>query len=138
MDVDEAFAPALAFARAFEAGEVAGFVALDREDRMHQERNVETAFVQFAGHRIEQERHVVVDDFEHRHAASRGIGREPHFGVPGGSLAEKGPGMIGDRGELFRAVALQILRRSQPEQLGEEFGREQWARAAPAPPRPRR
>ncbi len=123
VNVDEALACAFALACGFEANEVAGLVALDRNDRMDHERNVEIALVQFGGHRIEQERHVVIDDFEHRHAASSGIGREPHFGRSRIPLAKKRPGMIGHRGEVFGPVALQVLRRGQPEHLGNEFSR---------------
>ena len=48
------------------AGQTAGGVALDREDRMHDEANVEAALGELGQHRIDQERHVVVDDLEHR------------------------------------------------------------------------
>ncbi len=115
VNVDEALAAPFALARAFEANEVSGLVALDREHRMHQERNVETAFVEFAEHRIDEERHVVIDDIEHRCASRCGGGRQPHLGRTCRALRKKCPRVIGDRGEFFRTVAFEVLGRSKPK-----------------------
>ena len=49
------------------AGELAGLaVALDAKDRMRDQPDLEAALGQLAHHRIDQERHVVVDDLDHR------------------------------------------------------------------------
>ena len=68
MDVDEALAPRGADRRAVaaEADQRAGVVALDREDRMQHQADVEPLLGQLAHHRVEQERHVVVDDLDDR------------------------------------------------------------------------
>ena len=69
VDVDEALARlVLVVARPSAGGavELAGLVALDRQDRMHDQPHGEAALGQFAHHRIDQERHVVVDDLDHR------------------------------------------------------------------------
>ena len=50
---------------------VPAVVALDREYRMDQQADSRPRSTELADHRIDQERHVVVDDFEHRHAARR-------------------------------------------------------------------
>ena len=66
MDVDETLARAVSGVSRAESGELAGRVALDAEDRMRDQPHGEMALGQFAHHRIEQERHVVVDDLDHR------------------------------------------------------------------------
>jgi hypothetical protein len=71
MDVDEAFAAALALARALKRGEPSRFVAIDGEDRMNQQADVEAAFAELAEDRVDQEGHIVVEDVEHRRAARR-------------------------------------------------------------------
>ena len=124
MNVNEAFALAVALARALEADKGSRRVALDREHRMHEQANVETAFVEFADHRIDEERHVVIDDVEHRYPARHGGGLEAHFGRTGLRCGEKRPRLLGDRSELLRPVALQILRHCEPEKLGEKIHRD--------------
>jgi len=85
VDVDEAFALApfvdplarltrlvpLARLGALEGGEMAGGVALDREHDAR--RDAPQCRARSAAHdRVKKERHVVVDDLEHRHVCSRG------------------------------------------------------------------
>ena len=59
-----------------------------------------------ADHGIDQERHIVVDDFKHRHAARRGSRLEADLGRAGLALGEERPRLLGDAGELFGGVAL--------------------------------
>ncbi len=64
-------------------------VALDGEDRMHDQAHVEPPLGQFAHHRVDQERHVVVDDLDDRdRLAVAGVRQRRRvskriFGAPG-------------------------------------------------------
>ena len=51
--------------RLADLGDLAGLVARDVHDRMHDQMNVEVLARQLGGHRIHQERHVVVHDLDH-------------------------------------------------------------------------
>ncbi len=68
VDVDEALAPRGADRRAVaaEADQRAGLVALDREDRMQHEPHIDALLGELGHHRVEQERHVVVDHLDDR------------------------------------------------------------------------
>ena len=70
VDVNEALALAADIARTLEVDQPAGDVALDDEDRMNEQADIEAALIELADHGIDQKRHVVVDDFKHRGAAS--------------------------------------------------------------------
>ena len=83
---------------------------------------------QFGHHRIDQERHVVVDDLDHRDRfqtlASRGAGSSKRiFGAPGLRAGEKHPRLARERRELVGLVADKILRRGAPEQQRGKIGR---------------
>ena len=91
MNVDEAFAPAIAFARALEGGELSCRVALDGEHRVDQEPDVEAALVELAEDRIDQEGHVVIVDFEHRDARRQRRRLEADFGRAALSLCQQRP-----------------------------------------------
>ena len=69
VDVDEAFVPAAVFRDALEGGQRSRSVALHGEHRMDQKADVEAALIELADDRIEQKRHIVIDDVEHRHGA---------------------------------------------------------------------
>ena len=84
--MNEAFAPALAFARAFEGRQPAGIITLDNEHRMDEETNVQPALTQFAQNRIDQERHIVIEDFEHRDIGRQAGRRKGDFGGAGLAL----------------------------------------------------
>ena len=58
-----------------------GRVARDGQNGMHDEANVDAAFGQLRQHRVDQERHVVVDDLEHRLrcAAAPGLRAAPPY-----------------------------------------------------------
>ena len=121
MQVDEAFALAADRARALEVDEPAGEIALDHEYRMDQQADIEAASIELRQDEVDQERHIVVDDFQHRRAARRGSRLEAQLGRAGLALGEERPRCRGDRGELFGAVALQVLRHRKAEQFGEEI-----------------
>ena len=80
MDVDDALAPDGAARRGVgrHAGKPAGGIAFEHEHRVGDEAHLDAELGQFAHHRIEQERLVVIDEFEHRdvlHLAAGGVGR---------------------------------------------------------------
>jgi hypothetical protein len=124
MDVNEAFAPAITLVRPMEGVEFPRLAALDREYRVDQQADVETTFTDLADDRVDQERHVVVDDFEHRHARLRRGRLEADFWRAGFALLEQRPRLLGDAREFFRPVAREILGDRMPEQLGDEIGRD--------------
>ena len=124
MDVNEAFAPAITLVRPMEGVEFPRLAALDREYRVDQQADVETAFTDLADDRVDQERHVVVDDFEHRHARLRRGRLEADFWGARFALLEQRPRLLGDAREFFRPVAREILGDRMPEQLGDEIQRD--------------
>jgi hypothetical protein len=66
LDVDERLAPRILGRGAGQADECSIGPALDRDDRMDDEVQHQPVAVDFHGHRIDEERHVVVDDFDDR------------------------------------------------------------------------
>ena len=74
VDLDEALAPGADRGRrgrlADEAHEGAGRVALDGEDRMRDEARLVALLDELGEGRIEEERHVVVDDLDRRDVAA--------------------------------------------------------------------
>ena len=121
MNVNEAFAVTFALARPLECREPAGLVALDGEDRVHHQPQIEPAFAQFAEHRIDQERHVVVEDVEHRDTRRRSQRHQRDLRRARRALQQKRPGLFGDAGKLRRAIALEILRRGAAEKLDQKI-----------------
>ena len=73
MDMQEAFADRLRVGAGlgFEPGELARAVAFHRQDGMKGEAHVMTTLGQEADGRIDQERHVVIEDVDERHIAER-------------------------------------------------------------------
>ena len=63
VEMDEALARIAGGVRRAERHELAA-VALDAEHRMRHQPHVEPALGEFAHHRVDQERHVVVDDLD--------------------------------------------------------------------------
>ena len=105
---------------ALEGRQRSGGIALDGEDRMDQKADVEAALVELADDRIDQKRHVVVDDVEHRHGARHRRRLEADLGRAGLAFGEQRPRPLGDGGELVRPVALQIVGHRRAEQFGKE------------------
>ena len=146
VDLDEALAQRSAGggARALEAGQTAGAVALDGEHRMHDQADLHAMLGELGEHRIDQERHVVVDDLEDRGGLEPLVdggdgGRvEAHLGDAGLAVREKRPGSGRELGELARVVAHEVLGHRAREQRGRRSPRARrdgWQRAACRPPR---
>ena len=87
---------------------------------MDQKANVETALIELADDRIEQKRHVVIDDVEHRHGARHRRRFEADLGRAGLAYREQRPRPLGDVGKLIGPVALQIVGHRGAEQIGKE------------------
>ena len=118
MDMDEAFAQRRAVRpRSFrQRRQRAGRVALRRQHRMHDKPDRQAAFRQRRHDRIDQERHVVIDDLDHRDAVQPGgaggrlrIGKAD-FRMAGFADLQKLPALLAERGELFRLIAEQVFR----------------------------
>ena len=120
VDVDEAFVPAAILRSAVERRQRSRRVALHGEHRMDQKANVETALIELADDRIEQKRHVVIDDVEHRHGARHRRRFEADLGRAGLAYREQRPRPLGDVGKLIGRVALQIVGHRGAEQIGQE------------------
>ena len=131
MDVDVALAPLAGTRRprSLERHEAAVRIALHGEDRMHGELHVEAAVGDHAHDRIDQERHVVVDDLEHRHGLEplvrrAGAGRgEAHARRCRACAGEQRPGVRRQRGKLAGVVAHEVFRHRAREHRGDEIGR---------------
>ena len=116
-------APALG-RRAFaaEREQDAALIALDGEHRMHDQADLDPPLVELGEHRIEQERHVVVDDLEHRDRLdalrAKRTGRRFQADLRDAGLAveQERPGFLGQGGELARLVDDEILGRGTGEQ----------------------
>ena len=128
VNVDEAFVPAAVFRGALEGRQRSRRVALHGEHRMDQKADVEAALIELADDRIEQKRHVVIDDVEHRHGARHRRRLEADLGRAGLAFGEQRPRPLGDGGKLIGPVALQIVGHRGAEQ----FGKERAGNIAPA------
>ena len=76
--------------------------------------------MELADDRIEQKRHVVIDDVEHRRGARRRRRLEADLGRAGLARGEQRPRPFGDGGKLVRPVALQIVGHRGAEQFAKE------------------
>ena len=131
MDVDEALARAAAGVGRAEAGQLAGAVARDAEHRMRHQPHLEPAFGDFAHHRVDQKRHVVVDDVDHRHRfALAGVRERDRLATQlrraRVARLQEIPGAAGQHGEIGGAVARQVFRHRAREQLRRKAGRRRW------------
>ena len=63
MNVDEAFTLGAVRVRV-QRREPVRSIALDREDRMHDDARPQAALIELGQHRVDQERHVVIDDLD--------------------------------------------------------------------------
>jgi hypothetical protein len=101
--------------------------ALDRENRMHGKPDGKTLVAEFAGNRIEQERHVVVLDLDHGDCGERGAlraGGIVDLHIRGSRFAGRKM-RVALRGEcrnLRRLIAFEVFRRRGPEQRSDEIG----------------
>ena len=107
--------------------EAAGLVALDRQNRMHDETDIDPAVGKLRQHRVDQERHVVVDDLEHQLVAPtladfpRPDGVEADVGHARLAHREQGPCVGSELGELPGIVTQQILGDCMRKDLGDEI-----------------
>ena len=90
MDVDHAFAQRSGSRLGIlEGDEAAGIVAHDGQNGMYDEAHIDAAVGELRQHRVEQERHVVIDDLQHRSSrAAPGLAAGPTvsrrmFATPG-------------------------------------------------------
>jgi hypothetical protein len=118
-------APAVRLARA--PDKRAGLPVAHRgQHRVNHEAHVETALGQFAHHRIDQERHVVVDDLQHRDGLQPAVGGrrfEANLGRAAPAHHQKPPGFARQRRKLVSVIDHEVLRRGSREQkLGEIVG----------------
>ena len=127
MNVDEAFARIAGGVGRAETFKLA-VVALHAEHRMHHQPHFEPTVGEFAHHRIDQERHVVVDDLEHRDRLAAGRSQQRHglaadFRRAGRALGDKIPGLLGQPRHVLGRIAHDIFGHGAPEQLRQEIGR---------------
>jgi hypothetical protein len=85
-----------------------------------QQADIETTFVDLANDRVDQERHVVVDDFKYRYARLRRCRLEANFRRVGLALLEQRPRLLGDARQFLRPVAHKVFRSRSSEQVGDE------------------
>ena len=132
MDVDEAFARCAGRAvGAFEARQRADAVARQREHRVRHEPNVDAAVGELGHHRVDQERHVVVEDFENLDAFEMAPGRRRHVEAKlrgaGRAHRHERPGRSRERGDLGGLITKHVLRRRAGEQAADEVPRDMRA-----------
>ena len=147
VDVDEAFARGSPCARraaprSRSAGPTASRATVNTGCTTS--RDLDAALGQLAHHRIEQERHVVVDDLDHRDVAQQlaGAGRRWRCAASARracARAKKRPGRFGQRDDLAPVIADEVFRRRAVEQAGDEIRREPkgFERSRAPPPRRR-
>ena len=124
VDGDEALALARAgVGEALEALEPAVGRALQGEDRVRDEPHHQSGVAEFAHHRIEQKRHVVVEDLDDRHRPSiRLEGRvdEAQPVLAGLTPGERRPGVVDEPDQVVGQVGDEVLGRGVAEhRLGE-------------------
>jgi hypothetical protein len=115
LDVNKAFALAVTLTRAVEGLESSRLAALDHEHWVDQQADIESAVTDLADHRVDQERHVVVDDFEHRHARLGRRRLEADLGRAGFAVLKQRPRLLGDARQLLRPIARDIFGGSAAE-----------------------
>ena len=110
-------------------------IAPHAEHRMRDQPHIEPAFGEFAHHRVDQERHVVVDDLDHRDRLALARGGERHdlaadLRCARRTLAQKIVGPPGKRGEIVGAIAQHVLGNGAGVKLRDECGWDVVAAAA--------
>jgi hypothetical protein len=133
MDMDEALAPhpepGGARGLAHEADQGAPRVPLHGQDRVRHEKRLIAAVHDLGQGRVEQERHVVVDDLQHRHVAAAALALDLHveeahvLALPGAGGLEVLVGLGGERRQGLRRVGGEILRGNPPVEIPHEAGR---------------
>ena len=129
MDVDEALSQQAGAggSGALEGGKPAGGIAGDAEYGVHDQADIDAALAQLCQNRIDQERHVVIDDLEHGFAlppfrADTGFeGLETDLRRPRFSHGHERPGARRQPGELTRVVTHDVFGRREGEKPGDEI-----------------
>ena len=109
-------APAAADPRPLKAISRPAAVTLDGEDGMHDEADVDAEVGELGEDRIDQKRHVVIDDLEHRigsrrreTARHRPRRVESNFRRAGLAHLEERPGIRRQAGKMTRVVAHEVF-----------------------------
>ena len=104
MNVDEALAqrPGRRGPEPLEGGQTAGVVTLDGKDGMHDEADVDAEVGELGEDRIDQKRHVVIDDLEHRIGCRRA--RPPVTGAGASKAIFAVPGLRISRNDQASAA----------------------------------
>ena len=127
MNVDDAFPQRAGNGLCtLERGEPAGAVAQHAEDRMHDQVDIDTALGEFGQHRVHQEWHVVIHDFEHgidaQPVVTRQGGRvEANVRHAGFAHGEQRPSIRGELGKLTRIVTHEIFGNSVSKERDDEI-----------------
>ena len=103
-------------------------VAADAKHRMRRQTDLVLALGEFAHHRVDQERHVVVDDLDHRHELVLAGLVQPHgfatdFRRAWRARGDKVEGALGQRGEFDRVITHHVFRHRALVELRHEAGR---------------
>ena len=125
VEVNQAFARALCALRqcfAVEAQQIALFVALHRDDRMRDQRDFDTLLGELRHGGIEQERHVVVENFKYGNLASVRHHRidDADIGTARRALLHMLPGLLCQEGQGQGIVVSEVLDVGMAEQ---KFGK---------------
>ena len=142
MNVDQAFpgARSLNRVRPHAAGagrqgmKLVGSISDDREARMHHKSWLKTLLAQLGHHRVDQERHVVIEEFNDGDvikSAPCASGRIGHMNVGSAGLAlgDEAPSIAGDGGKFGSLVLQQIFKARAGKKLGHEIRRRTGAAA---------
>ena len=132
MNGDETLAGAGGFGRSHR-GQLAA-IALHAEHRMRHQPDIEPMFGDFAHHRVDEERHIVVDELDDRHGlALAGVaqrhGLAANLGCARLPLAQKIVSPLGQHRDVVGAVAHHIFRHGAGKDMSDEGRRDV---AAPA------
>ena len=131
MDVDHAFAQrAGSRLGLLEGDEAAGIVAHDGQNGMYDEAHIDAAVGKLRQDRVDQERHVVIDDLEHRFVATPlPVSRRPdriEADVRHARFAhrQQGPGVGREFGELTGVVTQKVFGCRVSKNPGDEIRRD--------------
>ncbi len=122
VDMDEALARAVGGIGRAERDQLCA-LTLHAEHRMRHQPHRELAIGEFAHHRIEQERHVVIGDLDHRDRLVRGRELErlaADFCSARRPLAQEIVGPLGERGEIGGGVTHHVLGHRAGKELGDK------------------
>ena len=128
MNMDEALARGAGGVRRAERDQFAA-LAPHAQNRMRYQENREPPVGDLAHHRVDQKRHVVVDDLNHRNRLERAGSREAHglaadFRGARLAIADKVVSPLGERGEIVGAIVHHVFRHRACKDLRDETRRD--------------